>query len=234
MRVAVIGAGPSGLVTLKYLLEAHKHLGMEPIEAKCFEKEADIGGTFFARTYEDAEMVSSKQLTTFSDFRPCDDDADFLSIDRYIEYLHQYCTQFQLWQAIRLSTAVLSITRGGKGGHTIAYQSGDAADTRTWECDAVAVCSGLHLTPNIPHILGIENVPKVMHSAEFKSRKQFGIGKTIHVIGSGETGADIAYLAVTSHTQRVVMSHRDGFHLAAKVCKVLSVEGSLLIIFFDG
>lgn len=56
MRVAVIGAGPSGLVTLKYLTTAHKFLGCEPIEARLFESEAQVGGTFVARVYEDAEV----------------------------------------------------------------------------------------------------------------------------------------------------------------------------------
>jgi dimethylaniline monooxygenase (N-oxide forming) len=56
MRVAVIGGGPSGLVTLKYLTTAHEFLGTGRIEAKIFEAEADIGGTFLARTYEDAEV----------------------------------------------------------------------------------------------------------------------------------------------------------------------------------
>lgn len=86
-----------------------------------------------------------------------------------------------------------------------------------WECDAVAVCSGLHLTPNIPKIPGLDKVPVVMHSSEFKERKQFGVGKTVLVVGSGETGADVAYLAITSPTRRVVMSHRHGFHVAPQV-----------------
>ena len=55
MRVVVIGAGPSGLVTLKYLLTAHNFLDTEPIEAICFEAENSIGGTFAHRTYEEAE-----------------------------------------------------------------------------------------------------------------------------------------------------------------------------------
>jgi len=56
MKVAVIGAGPSGLVTLKYLLEAHKYLGCEPVEARLFEYQPQVGGTFVARVYEDAEV----------------------------------------------------------------------------------------------------------------------------------------------------------------------------------
>lgn len=56
MRVAVIGAGPSGLVTLKYLKTAHQFFPIKPIEALLFEAEAAVGGTFAHRTYEDAEV----------------------------------------------------------------------------------------------------------------------------------------------------------------------------------
>lgn len=56
MRVAVIGAGPSGLVTLKYLLAAEQALGTAPVEARLFETEAGVGGTFLTRMYEDAEV----------------------------------------------------------------------------------------------------------------------------------------------------------------------------------
>ena len=60
MRVAVIGAGPSGLVTLKFLITAHDYFpGMEPIEARLFEAEESIGGTFKHRAYEDAEVCSA-------------------------------------------------------------------------------------------------------------------------------------------------------------------------------
>ncbi len=56
MRVAVIGAGPSGLVTLKYLLAAEQALGTAAVEVRLFESEAGVGGTFFSRMYEDAEV----------------------------------------------------------------------------------------------------------------------------------------------------------------------------------
>src|SRR6266498_2388619 len=64
MRVAVIGAGPSGLVTLKYLKTAHEFFpGMEPIEAMLFEAESSIGGTYKYRSYEDAEVGLRDPLT---------------------------------------------------------------------------------------------------------------------------------------------------------------------------
>jgi len=217
MRVAVIGAGPSGLTVLKYLKNAHQFFPIKPIETRLFEAEEDVGGTFAHRTYEDAELVSSKQLTTFSDFRPRKDDPDFLSAERYVEYLKQYCDHFDLWPSISLSTPVLSVRRrpGHVGGHVI-YFSKDGKEM-TWECDAVAVCSGLHVTPSIPKVPGAEHVPVVKHSADFKSREEFGSDKTVVVLGTGETGIDLAYLAVTSPTKRVILCHRDGFLGAPKV-----------------
>lgn len=61
MRVAVIGGGPSGLVTLKYLNAAHEFFpGTGPIEARLFEAENSVGGTFKHRAYENAEVCSKK------------------------------------------------------------------------------------------------------------------------------------------------------------------------------
>ncbi len=102
-------------------------------------------------------------------------------------------------------------------GHTITYRTGESGEEKTWDCDAVAVCAGLHVLPNIPTIPGMEKVPIRLHSSQFKGRHQFGEGKTVMVLGAGETASDITYLAVTSPTKQVVQCHRYGFHLAPKV-----------------
>src|SRR4051794_3455536 len=71
------------------------------------------------------QLVSSKQLTCFSDFRAGDDEPDFLAAKRYREYLTEYCTKFQLWPHINVNTKVTHITRKvpGKDGarHVITY-----------------------------------------------------------------------------------------------------------------
>lgn len=59
MRVAIIGGGPSGLVTLKYLKSAHLYLGCEAVEIRLFDSAHKIAGTFAARTYENAEVSFS-------------------------------------------------------------------------------------------------------------------------------------------------------------------------------
>lgn len=61
MRIAVTGGGPSGLVTLKYLCEAQKSLGCEPVEVVLFEYQDGVGGTFLGRAYEDAEVSCAEE-----------------------------------------------------------------------------------------------------------------------------------------------------------------------------
>ena len=56
MRVAVIGGGAAGLVTLKHLLQAHRFFSTDFVEVWLFGKEASVDGTFRYRTYEDAEV----------------------------------------------------------------------------------------------------------------------------------------------------------------------------------
>lgn len=63
LKVAVIGGGPAGLVTLKYLLEAHKFFPGAQIEVDLFEKQGDIGGVFTYGVYEDAEVSLSPSPT---------------------------------------------------------------------------------------------------------------------------------------------------------------------------
>lgn len=164
-------------------------------------------------------MVSSKFLTTFSDFRiPPErtDCGDFLTLEQYVEYLEDYCDHFKLRPYIKLNTRVTNVRRGKGGtGHIITYSSDGS--TEEWSCDAVAVCSGLHLQPVTPHIPGIEKVPTVLHSSEYKGRDVFKEGTNVVILGVGETAMDLAYFAITSPTKSVTLCHRNGFVLAPAV-----------------
>jgi dimethylaniline monooxygenase (N-oxide forming) len=168
-----------------------------------------------ALTLVESQLVSSRQLTTFSDYRCTPDSPDFLSATEYCTYLEGYVKQFKLQGHIQLSTTIISVLPDVNGGHIVEYI--EDGQTLEYACDAIAICSGLHVTPNIPVIEGIRNVPTVIHSSEFKERKQLGVDKNVLIVGSSETGMDIAYLAITSPTKSVTLCHRDGFLCAPKV-----------------
>ncbi|KAM3543976.1 hypothetical protein ARSEF1564_003085 [Beauveria bassiana] len=233
MKVAVVGGGPGGLVTLKFLATAHHFFDIPPLEVRLYEAEDEIGGTFVARVYEDAEMVSSKYLTAFSDFRLPTSAPDFVTPAAYVQYLRDYLSHFQLWPHVRCRARVTRITRsrrhhpdaGGGGGHTVEITSTETGATETWDCDAVAICTGMHVLPRIPALPGLERVKTVLHSSEVKTRAQLGEGTNVVVLGAGETGMDMAHLAVTAPTASVTLCHRGGFFCAPKIIPVPTPRG---------
>ena len=171
------------------------------------------------------QLVSSKYLTAFSDHRFGRDLPDFVTPDNMCEYLDSYATKYDLFKFICFDTKVLSVTRRD-GGHVLVLQDRNG-DSRKLECDAIAVCSGLHVIPEFPVLEGIERVPTVLHSSELKSREQFGKDTNVVIMGAGETAMDLAWLAVTAPTKSVTICHRDGFFLGPKVCFDLPVFSSM-------
>ncbi|KAJ3292739.1 hypothetical protein HK104_005072, partial [Borealophlyctis nickersoniae] len=256
MKVAVIGAGPSGLVTLKTLLASST--SETPISVRLFEAEDKLGGTFRYRSYENAELVSSRQLTAFSDFRFPANGSDHLSLDEYCQHLEDYADHFKLRPHMTFGAKVVEIRRGNGGkGHIVTYTSKFPPVTRvdsgilkddqteeaenqsatnnleTYECDAIAICSGLHVEPSIPTLPGIAHVlsrgGQAIHSSEYKSRSQL-TGKRVLVLGCGETAMDIAYESIQANAEEVTMCHRNGFLSFPKVLNDFEVFG----VTFDG
>ncbi|TDZ38711.1 Dimethylaniline monooxygenase [N-oxide-forming] 2 [Colletotrichum trifolii] len=224
LKVAVIGAGPSGLVTAKYLSQAAEYFGVPDIEIRVFEREDKIGGVYRYKVYEEAEMVSSKYLTAFSDFRVPKYLPDFLPMEEYVRYLEEYCTNFNLWDLIETNTEILHVSKQQHGGHRVSYARINSHDSTKeegagsdfWDCDAIAICSGLNNVPSIPSIDGLENVPLVLHSSEVKTREQFDQNRSVLILGAGETAMDLAHLAITSNAQEVTLCHKEGFFCAKK------------------
>ncbi|KAF7796955.1 hypothetical protein EIP86_008141 [Pleurotus ostreatoroseus] len=228
MKVVIIGAGPAGLVTCKSLLEAAD--SNFPFDPVILEQEDDIGGTFRYRSYENATLVSSKQLTSFSDFRLPLSHADHLTLEEYVDYLRDYMHHFQIDSRLRLNHKVVRVTRNPRGGHIVYYvkrdaTSGDWEDTPTAiEAEYIAVCTGLHVVPAIPNIPEIDHVLRqppredgskqferaVFHSSDYKSRDQLA-GRKIMILGTGETGMDLAYESAKAGAKEVVLCSRAGF-----------------------
>ena len=90
------------------------------------------------------------------------------------------------------------------------------------QADFIAVCTGLHVIPEIPEILGIENIlkrtssdettgikPAIYHSVDYKSRSQLA-GRRLLILVTGETGMDLAYEAAKAGAKEVVLCTRAG------------------------
>lgn len=200
----MIGAGPSGIVTTKELLEA----GHEPI---CFEQAGGLGGVFRfdeadGVVWESCRLVSSGLVTAFSDFPVPPSKRGHMTAGEYTGYLGDYCEAFGVDSHLRFETTVSAVTRDGDGW---LVRTADASGAREERYDAVAVCSGLHQHPQRPTFPGEETFTgTVLHGAEYR-RPGLVAGKRVLVVGGGESGADIV-AEVSAHAAETVVSLRRG------------------------
>jgi dimethylaniline monooxygenase (N-oxide forming) len=120
---------------------------------------------------------------------------------------------------------------GYKHATTLRRARSDGSyDESTIISQRVVITTGLHVTPNIPLIPGLNTgvtpkSPEWIHSSEYKSRDQLR-GKEVLVLGAGETGMDVGYESVLSPARKVWMGVRGGFLSFPKVLNNFRVLGS--------
>ena len=168
-------------------------------------------------------------MTTFSDHRFPLDSPDHISLPQYVEYLQTYINRFDLGKHIKLGSRVVNISPiqegNGKFRHRVTYQQATDGSTFSYDCSHIAIATGLHVTPNIPNVSGIENIPgPVFHSSQYKHPHQLQ-DRNVLILGCGETAMDIAYEAIKSPAKSVTMCFRTGFLSFPKVLNRFQVFG---------
>lgn len=150
--------------------------------------------------------MSSKQLTTFSDHRLPLSHPDHISLPQYVEYLKSYIKRFDLESHIKLACPVTSIAPLEKRSshdlrHEVRYRDlSQGGAEQTMRFSHIAICTGLHVQPNVPIIPGIENFKgEAYHSSEYKLRSQL-TGRDVLILGCGETAMGaLPYRTCTQH-----------------------------------
>uniref|UniRef100_A0A8D0EHE4 Flavin-containing monooxygenase n=1 Tax=Salvator merianae TaxID=96440 RepID=A0A8D0EHE4_SALMN len=220
--VAVIGAGVSGLTSIKACLE-------EGLEPTCFEQSSDIGGLwrFTEKVEEDRASIynsvvtnSSKEMSCFSDFPMPDDFPNFLHNSKFLQYLRMYAAHFELLKYIRFKTKVICLEKNQDSsvpGQWILVAERDGKQ-ESFIFDAAMICTGHQIEAYVPlaSFPGIEKFKGTyLHSRNYKSPERFH-EKTVVIVGMGNSAADIA-VEICRKAKKVILSTRGGSWVMSRV-----------------
>ncbi|NXG69092.1 FMO3 monooxygenase, partial [Baryphthengus martii] len=221
-RVAVVGAGVSGLAAIKCCLE-------EGLEPTCFERSENVGGLWCytdqaeegrASIYHTVFTNSCKEMMCYPDFPFPDDHPNYMHNTRLQCYICKYAKHFDLLRHIQFKTLVTKVKKcpdfSVTGQWEVVTQRDGKEEREVF--DAVMVCSGHHVYPNFP-IADFPGIQKFkgcyFHSREYKEPEKFR-GKKVLVIGLGNSGSDIA-VELSTVASQVYLSSRSGSWVMSRV-----------------
>ncbi len=198
--VAVIGAGPGGLVTARWL----RSQGFEPT---IFEQGSALGGQWTGLPGQSGVWPAmytntSRVLTAFSDLEH-EGDLAFLSNRDVLAYLNRYADMFGLRTRIRFGQRVDHLARVGDRWHVTCNGTDEAFDR-------VVVATGRFRSPAIPAVPGIDTFTGsvgVISTFDYRGAKPYA-GKRVLVAGCAVSALEIATELAQLGAARVVVTQR--------------------------
>lgn len=208
-KVCVIGAGSSGLATMKALKEAG-------VPFDCFEIGSDIGGNWRynndngrSAAYDSLHIDTSKERMAFSDFPMPDDYPAYPHHSQIFAYFQAYARHFDLYPHIIFGRRVCQVVPVA-AGYSVSTEAVAGGQKQTEIYRALLVCNGHHWQPKLPHFPG-QFDGEAIHSRRYRSPEQWA-GQRVLVVGIGNSGVDIA-CDLTETAVQVFLSSRRGAHI---------------------
>lgn len=215
-EVVIIGAGWSGLLACKSMLE-------EGLTAVTLEKRPDVGGLWnytddpsIITVMKNTKTTSSSTVTEMSDFPMPEEIGQFPKQEDVLSYLKSYCDAFDLWPHICLGHCVIEITKADK------FWRVRCENEQLFESKFLIICTGSVQKPNreLEHTIFRDFVGEVRHSSELKSFVPEHENKRVMLVGGGETASDIVE-EYYDHVTRIVWCIPRGMHFFRKYAKIL-------------
>ncbi|MGB5705730.1 MAG: NAD(P)/FAD-dependent oxidoreductase [Arenicellales bacterium] len=226
-RVAIIGAGPSGLAQLRAFQSA-KEKGADIPEVVCFEKQSNWGGlwnyTWRTGLDEFGEPVhcsmyrylwsnGPKEGLEFADYsfeehfgKPI---ASYPPRAVLFDYIEGRVKKAGVRDMIRFSSPVRHVSYDdGKGVFHVTVKDHEKDEEYTEDFDYVIVASGHFSTPNVPDFEGLDAFNgRVLHAHDFRDALEFK-DKDILLIGTSYSAEDIGSQCWKYGCKSVTVSHR--------------------------
>ncbi len=149
MNIAIIGAGPAGIISARNAIKAGHSVVL-------FEKNTRIGGIWnpwSGGAYRNACMQNSRYTFHYTGFPPGDID-EFPGVEQVFRYLSAVAGEDALRESIRLNTEVVSLRKDA--GHRVIRCASEGKDTEDI-FDRVIIATGELWQPRRPPLPGEEN-----------------------------------------------------------------------------
>ena len=220
--VTVIGAGWSGLLACKSMLE-------EGLSVIALEKRDDIGGVWkytedptVPSVMKSTQCTSSSTLTEISDYPMPQDIGMFPHHSDVLDYLKAYAREFNLLPHIKLSTKVEAVEKKPDNTWEVSCAGGEVYKSRF-----LVVAAGLHQLPNreLEGTMLKGFTGKILHAVEVKHRLEEFKNKRLLVLGGGETASDIC-MDWFHHAKFIYWSIPRGQHFFRKYAKIVPWAGN--------
>jgi len=226
-KIAIIGAGPSGLAQLRAFKSAEEN-GTDVPEIVCFEKQDNWGGlwNYSWRTGLDrnGEIAHSSMYRYLWSNGPkeCLEFADYYFEEHFdhpiasypprevlFDYIQGRVIKANVRDKIRFNTAVRNVEFSDESGiFTVAAHNLTDDQTYTEEFDYVVVATGHFSTPNVPNYEGFSHFNgRILHAHDFRDALEFK-GQDLLVIGSSYSAEDIGSQCYKYGAKSITSSYR--------------------------
>ena len=225
-RVAIIGAGPSGLAQLRAFQSA-KEKGADIPEVVCFEKQSNWGGlwNYTWRTGLDqyGEPVHGSMYRYLWSNGPKEglEFADYSFEEHFGKQIASYPPRAVLFDyiegrvkkagvrdMIRFETAVRSVEETDDGKFTVKVKDLPGDNEYEEVFDYVVCASGHFSTPNVPEFEGFESFKgRVLHAHDFRDALEFK-DMDLLLIGTSYSAEDIGSQCWKYGAKSITVSHR--------------------------
>ena len=189
MRVAIIGAGSSGIAALKGLRD-------RGIDAIAFEASDRIGGNWvfgnrngMSAAYRQLFINTSRERMEYADFPMPKSLPDFPHHTQIAEYFDSYADHFGLREHVRFDTRVERAVREDDGTWTLTVGDGEVE-----RFDALLVANGHHWDARWPEpaFPGSDTFAGTqIHAHDYRDDELFR-DKDVVVLGMGNSAMDLA------------------------------------------
>jgi cation diffusion facilitator CzcD-associated flavoprotein CzcO len=206
-RVVIVGAGLSGLTAAYYLRER----GIDPL---LLDRAEVVGGSWRAR-HPQLSLNTHRSVSHLPGFKYPAKTSAFPKRDDVVRHLEDFARQ----HAFRISHGkdVTSIR------HLDSRYEIEVGENKV-VADNVVIASGRDNQPGELRIEGIESFQGTrLHAAAFGEAKQY-LGKSVLVVGGGNSGFDVVNHLSRVRTANVWLSVRSGSNILPKRLKGIAVH----------